>query len=300
MGGTGSREHMDNNDIEQGEDKLIITRTKDKFTSTEISDLIEGVLKEINAHDYDLINQHKNTIAEKLEKEFNINDIRYGGSHSTHTDINNISDIDLLADLGEFSADFLSGEVIEDFAAAIRERLPSTTVSTGAMAVTVEFSKGVTIQILPAFKNGEMYRVPDPDGDGWIETYPKRYTQELTRLNQEHSNQVVPTIKLANLICKSNNIDISSYHVSNLALNTFNHYSGPKTRQKMVQYFFNQAKSLCLQPTPDPSGQSTYIDGDYSDEQRQRLADAFDLVENQINEAIESQSVEKWKNLFKK
>lgn len=301
MGGAGiSKDRIDNDDIQQDPIELINGKTDEKFSSTEISNFFENVLKEINAHDYDLINQHKHTITEKLEKECDINDIRYGGSHSTHTDINNISDIDLLADLGEFSTDYSSDDVIENFAAAIRERLPSTTISTGAMAVTVEFSKGATIQILPAFRYGEGYRIPDPDGDGWIETFPKRYAQEVTRLNKEHSNQIVPTIKLVKLICEANNIDISSYHLSNLVLNAFDRYPGPKTHQKMVQYFFNQAKSLCLQPIFDPSGQTTYIDGDLSDQQRLRLAQVFDQVENQIDEAINLQSLEKWKDLFNK
>ena len=300
MGGRGSGYGPFGGYLKQSIVEPSTDKTDEKFLSTEVSDVLQEKLKQINAHDYDAIDRHKRTIEDKLKNEFGVEDLRFGGSHSTHTDVKGLSDIDMLADLGDFESGKSSDQVIEDFANAIRERLPDTKVSSGVMAVTVEFADGVTVQILPAFRYREGYQIPDPDGKGWISTYPKRFAQELTSVNQKQSQQVVPAIKLIKSICDANNIALSSYHVSNLALKAFKGYTGPKTCQKMLQHFFNQAKTLCLQRTPDPSGQTEYVDGDLSKTDRIRIAKAFAQMEAKVNEAMESTSLSKWKDIFKK
>ena len=297
-GGNGSRFRHDN--TRQRIIEVVPNKTDEKFASTEIADFLKEELREINDHDYDAINQHKETIADKLKSEFEVENVRFGGSHSTHTDVKNLSDIDMLADLGNFTTDKSSNQVINGFADAIRERLPNTTISSGVMAVTVEFSDGLKVQVLPAFRYRDGYRIPDPNGKGWILTHPKRFARELTSVNQKQSGQVVPTIKLIKSICDANNVGVSSYHVSNIALNVFKHYAGPKTHQKMLQHFFNKAKSLCLRPTIDPSGQTQYVDGDLSSSKRERMVRDFAQIENKIKRATESPSLDKWKDIFKK
>ena len=300
MGGRGSGYgpfggYSKQNIVEPSTDK-----TDEKFLSTEVSDVLQEKLKQINAHDYDAIDRHKRTIEDKLKSEFEIENIRFGGSHATDTDVKGLSDIDMLADLGDFESSESSDQVIKDFAKAIKERLPDTKISSGVMAVTVEFSDGLKVQVLPGFRHQDGYRISDPNGKGWIQTYPKRFARELTSVNKEQSGQVVPTIKLIKSVCDANNIEVSSYHASNLALRAFKGYTGPKTRQKMLQHFFNKAKTLCTEPTSDPSGQSKYVDGDLSKVDRIRIAKAFAQMEAKINEAMESTSLNKWKDIFKK
>ena len=297
-GGSGYRFRSDH--TRGGITEVGSNETDEKFGSTKIADFLQEKLGGINAHDYNAINQHKQLIEDKLKNEFEVENVRFGGSHSTHTDVKNLSDIDMLADLGNFTTDKSSDQVINDFANAIRERLPNTTISSGVMAVTVEFSDGLQVQVLPAFRYRDGYRIPDPNGKGWISTYPKRFSRELTSINQKQSRQVVPTIKLVKSICDANNVKVSSYHVSNMAVNVFKHYAGPMTQQKMLQHFFNKAKSLCLRPTVDPSKQTQYIDSDLSSSERKRMAGNFAQIESKIKKATESPSLDKWKDIFKK
>ena len=300
MGDGGGRYIPVGGHSQQSVVELSTDTTNEKFLSTEISNFLQEELKQINAHDYDAIDRHKRTIEDKLKSEFDVEDLRFGGSHSTHTDVKGLSDIDMLADLGGFESSKSSDQVIKDFANAIRERLPDTKVSSGVIAVTVEFSDGLKVQILPAFRYRDGYQIPDPDGKNWISTYPKRFARELTSVNKEQSGQVVPTIKLIKSICDANNIEVSSYHASNLALKAFKGYTGPKTCQKMLQHFFNKAKTLCTKPTSDPSGQTKYVDGDLSKDDRTRMAKAFSQMEEKVNEAMKSTSLNKWKDIFKK
>ncbi len=299
-GGSGSRFRSDHTRRDIDIIEVVPNETDKKFGATKIAGFLQEKLVEINAHDYNAINQHKKLIEDKLKNEFEIENVRFGGSHSTHTDVKNLSDIDMLADLGNFTTDKSSDQVINDFASAIRERLPNTTISSGVMAVTVEFSDGLQVQVLPAFRYRDGYRIPDPNGKGWISTYPKRFSRELTSINQKQSRQVVPTIKLIKSICDANDVKVSSYHVSNMAVNVFKHYAGPMTQQKMLQHFFNKAKSLCLRPTIDPSRQTQYIDGDLSSSERKRMAGNFAEIENKIKQATESSSLDTWKDIFKK
>ena len=299
MGGSGSRYRPFGSHSQQSIVELSTDTTDEKFSSTEISNFLQEELKEINAHDYDAIDRHKRTIEDKLKSEFEVEDLGFGGSHSTHTDVKGLSDIDMLTDLGDFESSKTSDEVIKNFANAIRERLPNTKVSSGVMAVTVEFSDGLKVQVLPAFRYQDGYRIPDPNGKGWISSYPKRFSRELTSVNQKQSGRVVPAIKLIKSICDANYIEASSYHVSNLALVAFKGYLGDKTYPKMLQHFFNRAKILCTKPTSDPSGQTKYVDADLSKADRSRMAKAFAGMEANVNEAMESTSLDKWKALFK-
>ena len=301
MGGSGNGRYIPSGGRAQWDIvEPLADKTDEKFIATEASNFLQEKLKQINAHDYNAIDRHKRTIEDKLKSKFEIEDLRFGGSHSTHTDVKGHSDIDMLAGLGDFESSESSDQVIKDFANAIQERLPDTKVSSGVMAVTVEFSDGLEVQVLPAFRYRHGYRIPDPSGKGWILTYPKRFAQELTSVNQKQSRQVVPTIKLIKSICDANNIKVSSYHVSNLALNAFKGYLGDKTHPKMLQHFFNKAKTLCTKPTSDPSGQTKYVDGDLSKTDRTRMAKAFAQMEAKFNEAMESTSLDKWKDIFKK
>ena len=273
MGGSGNSRYKSSG----GPSQIVepsLDKTNGAFGATQVADFLQKELEGINAHDYEAIDRHKRTIEDKLKSEYDVEDIRFGGSHSTHTDVKGLSDIDMLADLGDFESSKSSDQAIKDFADAIRERFPKTKVSSGVMAVSVEFSDGL-VQVLPAFRYRDGYRIPDPNGESWILTYPKRFARELTSVNQGQSRKVVPTIKLIKSICDANNIEVSSYHVSNLALNAFKRYTGTKTYPKMLQHFFNQAKTSCWKPTPDPSGQTKYIDGDLSKSDRKPYGKGF-------------------------
>ena len=300
MGGN-SRPHVSINGTSKPQDIIekVTRETNEKFSSTEIANFLQEELKKINAHNYDAINQHKQTIEDKLKDRCDVEKLLFGGSHSTHTDVKNISDIDLLADLGNFTTDKSSDQAIKDIADALQERLPHTKISSGAMAVTAEFSDNLTLQVLPAFRSKDGYQIPDPNGDGWIRTHPKRFSRELTKINQQQSEKVVPTIKLIKTICDRNDMDASSYYISNLALNAFKYYTGPKREQEMLRHFFSQAKSSCLNPTPDPSGQTQYIDSDVPHKKRKKMAADFARIEKKVSEAMESKSLEKLKALFK-
>lgn len=275
-------------------------RTEDKFNQTEVESNLREKLKDINDHSYDAIDKHRQEIQKKLDNEYeDVEIIRYGGSHSRHTDVSHLSDIDILAPLG--ASDKLpesSNEAITQLAATLRERFPRSKVDPGKMAVTVTFSDGIEVQVLPAYRHGDGYKIPDPSSSGWVTTYPTRFARQLTDVNQRLSGQVVPTIKLAKKICASQAVDVNSYHLENIAVASFNHYTGERTLSRMLQHLFNQAKKLCLTPIPDPCGQSQDVAGNISAGERQQIAKGMNRIEGKISRALASASTSAWDDLF--
>ena len=171
----------------------------------------------------------------------------------------------------------------------------------GLVAVTAtDVSDGVEVQVLPAFRYGDGYRVPDPQGTGWIQTFPKRFAHQLTRVNQRLSGNVVPVIKLAKEMCAAKGVDVKSYHLENMALRAFQHYTGPTTLPAMLRHYFQQARNLCQQPIRDLSGQSTYVDEGLAIISRQALAQRFGAVERDVESAMASTSLDPWQGLFEK
>lgn len=274
-------------------------KTDEKFLSTQVTQVLLEKLKEINAHDYEAIDQHKRAIVEKLAQEYEeVEDVRFGGSHSRSTDVAGLSDVDILVTLGDFRDGISSNKTIAEFARVLKERFPQTQVTAGKMAVTIKLSDGTEVQILPAFKYRDGYRISDPKGSGWITTFPKRFAKQLTEVNQRLSGNVVPVVKLAKEICDARHIDVKSYHLENMALQAFKQYTGPATLPRMLHHLFQQAQSHCLSPIEDVTGQSKYVDEGISLISRQTLAKSFRAVEREIESAINSKSLEPWKKLW--
>lgn len=273
--------------------------TDDKYASTQVNDLLWDKLKDINAHDYDAIDSHKKEIFDKLATEYEeVEDVHFGGSHSRSTDVTGLSDVDILVTLGDFKNEESSSQMIRQFARSLKDRFPGTEIELGRMAVTLKFSDGIEVQVLPAFRYRDGYRIPDPRSQGWIKTFPKRFARQMTEVNSKNSKLVVPTVKLARDICRAKNINVESYHLENMAVNAFNQYTGKKTLPRMLEHLFGKSKSMCLSPIRDPSGQSKYVDEGLSSSARHQLARDFRSVEREIQSAMRSRSLTSWGDLF--
>lgn len=284
-------------------DKLITAaegETGEKYQKTQVENFLNEKLEDFNDHDYEKLNQHREQIERKLQSEFeNFEALLYGGSHSRYTDVNKLSDIDILAVLGDTSQIEESSNVaINNLVTLLRDRFPESNIQRGKMAATIRFSDGIEIQVLPAYRDGDGFYIPNPADSRWVRTCPTRVANQLTGLNQQLSGKVVPVIKLAKAICYAKGIEIKSYHLENIALQAFSVYTGQKTQSQMLKHLFNQAKTLVLLPMSDPCGQSADITSNLTSNERTKLAKGFSKLENSIETAMTSSSLEPWNDLF--
>jgi|LAHU01.1.fsa_nt_gb predicted nucleotidyltransferase len=282
-----------------------IGETETSSSKTHINQFLEEMLKDARISD-EKVQNIKNRIDEiknKLEKcDVEIEDISWEGSYSKKTYVEGLSDIDLLVCLGTYSETTFeykdnSRNALRRLAKIIHERYPKTSTEIGKMAVTVTFSDGIELQFLPAFKYHTGYKIPDPSGDGWIVSYPRRFKQELIERNKSLSWKLKPTIRLIKNLFEKNDINISSYHLENLALTSLENYNGTNNYVDIITHILSKSKVKIFYKMPDISEQSTYVDdylGNSHSEKRGDISKKISKIEN----SLKTLEYSKWEDLF--
>ena len=280
-------------------------RLEESQNDSAVNSLLQQELTSINDRDADLINGHLDTIQETLtDRGHQVERLRFGGSVAKHTYVDGLSDVDALVLLDDESLSEQSpDEVRRGFADSLRRALPQGNVKDireGAMAVTIEYTDGTEIQLLPAVRTANGVAVSSSDGKSWSPIQPQAFAQALTKTNQDQGGRVVPTIKLAKAIAanKLGEGAVSGYHVEALAIEAFRTYSGPRTPRAMLSHLMEHASQRVLRPIRDVTGQSRYVDenlGEANSADRQRLSRNLAALAETMDR---SQSQDDWRELL--
>lgn len=274
----------------------------------EVNQLIQDMLKDFNNRDVVGINKHLDTIEQAISNQIE-GTVRllFGGSVHKHTYVNGLSDVDVLVCINDTS---LAGksprEILTYFAGVLKQRLPNTEIGVGNLAVTVTFSDGHQIQLLPAVKTAQGFKIAEPGGDNWSNVIsPQRFAQKLTSVNQSQNGRVVPVIKIIKAMNEHlpKELRLSGYHIESLAIEAFEKYKGDMTHKAMIQHFWREAVRLVLAPINDHTGQSIHVDdalGRAGSEQRTRLSHVIQQVATNLDRYDEQRSVENWQEILEK
>lgn len=270
------------------------TRTQiPSMADDQINAYLRGLLRNYNDRDTEAINRHIKGIRDALEQS--VEDVirpLFGGSVSKHTYVDGLSDIDVLMRVNDSSFSGQSPKkAIQHMADLIKQRMPRTNVSTGDLAVTVSYSDGIEIQILPAIKTKSGIRIPDPKSNGWSRViHPEKFTDKLTKVNQANQGRVIPAIKLVKGLAdrgiQRKGDKISGYHLESLAIEAFNNYRGPHDLKSMVNRLLSFSVDAVLQPIKDSTGQSRLVDeylGLPESSKRKRASAAFRKIKDSFN-----------------
>jgi hypothetical protein len=282
-----------------------VTKDMDrKEYDVNVAYLLSKLLSQYNDRDVNAINKHIEEILKTVENRIDGHlDIRFGGSVSKRTFVDGISDIDTLLILNDSELSDKSPKAVKKIIASmLKERLHTTDISVGKMAITVSFSDYV-IQILPALKSDGKVMIPDASGSSWAKIDTEKFTSTLTNVNEKSGNKVIPIVKLAKAIIDKlpEKHQLSGYHVEALAVGIFNNYHDEQTPKTMLKYFFQQASQMVLYPTQDKTGQSVYVDeylGTKNSLPRQIVSSALDRLYRKLNNADNLLSLETWKDIF--
>ncbi|MCY4618743.1 MAG: CBASS oligonucleotide cyclase [Chloroflexi bacterium] len=245
-----------------------LSSVRPPLPEAEINEYLRQRLRDYNDRDVASIARHIDVLRKALESEFDeLVRPLFGGSVGRHTYVDGLSDIDVLMVIeGSALSEQSPSDALQRMARSIRERLPSTTVSVGSMAVTIQYSDRHEVQVLPSIKSRTGIRIPMPGGAGWSRIlHPERFARKLTNVNQSNGGRVVPTIKLVKTLARrsvqSDRGRLSGYHIESLAIDAFQSYQGPRDLQSMLRRFLTHAASAVLQPIRDSTGQSRFVDG---------------------------------------
>lgn len=306
MGGTGGG-FLKDKEIEDMQRKIRKTEkdTTDEAFEVEVSVVIDTLLANYNNRDTKAIESHIDTIIKAIQKEIDGTcNIVFGGSYQKHTYVDGISDIDSLVLLNNSELINKSpNEVLEYFRAMLKERFPESKIDVGKIAVTVYFADGNIIQLLPAVKSGDEFKISNSSGDKWSKIKPRNFTKKLTETNKKNSAKMIPTIKIVKAINSylPKSKQLTGYHIESLAIEVFKVYSGENNIKNMLQHFFESAKVLVKSPIKDKSGQSVYVDeylGRKDSIDRKQISIILDRISRRMKNANSSASVEQWMEIL--
>ena len=245
-----------------------------RITDEQINGYLRDKLSDYNDRDTEAINRHIRGLRDALEQTGNdVLPTQFGGSVSRHTYVDGLSDIDGLVRINDSSlADQSPKAVIQKMAELVQRRMPNTKVETGDLAVTVKYTDGHEIQLLPAIRTRNGYRIANPARTEWSGViHPERFAQKLTQVNQANRGQVIPAVKLtkslAHHVIRSDRDKITGYHIESLAVEAFRNYRGATDLKSMVRHLTDYSATAVHQPIRDSTGQSRYVD-DYMGGQR--------------------------------
>ncbi|MCM3081690.1 CBASS oligonucleotide cyclase [Brevibacillus invocatus] len=306
MGGSGGGYSVPGKTLGELEKERAAREENEKF-ETELNKYIKELLKGINDRDVEGINRHLETLRNALEKDIEgYVELRFGGSIMKKTYADGLSDVDMLVQINNSDlAGAKPNEVLKFFSDQIKRRLPNTEVKIGKLGVTVKFTSGHEIQLLPSVKTETGYRIARPGENSWSNVIkPNKFAEKLTTVNQANTNKVVPLIKLMKKINAGlpPNKQLSGYHIESLAIDAFkNATSVPKTYKGMVEHFCRHAEKAVLRPITDSTGQSVHADshlGVVNSVERQRVSATFKQIIKRIETANNTNSLASWKSIL--
>jgi hypothetical protein len=233
-----------------------------------VNELLTQKLTTINDRDVEKVGRHLDGILEALEGEIDgVERTLFGGSVAKHTYVDGLSDIDALVVLRQTDGqDATPQQIKEQFQESLERQIAkigAESVRSGDLAVTVRYSDGTEIQLLPAVQRGDRHGISSQDGSKWKLIHPRSFARELTDVNKKQGKAVIPTIKLAKSIIANTIPEAArpaSYHVEALAVAAFRDYAGSRSPKAMLSHFFAEAARGVLRPIKDVSGQSHHVD----------------------------------------
>jgi hypothetical protein len=279
-------------------------KTRDAAFDADVSAFLESELTQYNDRDVEGSQKVFQAVKDDLASECGGTvDLLYGGSISKHTYIDGLSDIDALVLMDR--THLVGGKptaLRKLLADCLRSLYGKDSVSVGKLAVTLNHD-GKTIQLLPALRVGDKFKISSTDGKEWSKINPVGFADALTKANKAMDGKLVPCIKLAKSIIATlpEKRQLTGYHTESLAINIFRDYDGPKTPKDMIRHFFEKAPEYVNKPIVDSTGQSIYVD-EYLDKadslERRIVADALGRIARKMKNADGARSLESWKELF--
>ncbi|WP_292369686.1 CBASS oligonucleotide cyclase [Methanoregula sp. UBA64] len=297
--------------IEQFQDLLTRKRIQDKSESyeTDINEKINEKLSVYNDRDTEIHREHLKDIRKIIEddNEGSI-ELKFAGSVSKHTYIDGLSDVDVLVLVNNSElADKSPQEIKIYLKSVLQKRLKHVKeIHTGSLAITVIFSDGTEIQLLPALKRGEGYRIQEEKRNSWSNvTRPDKFAAKLTETNQNCGQKVIPVIKIAKSINSQLPEDqqLSGYHIESLAIKIFRGYpeDAPRTPKFMLKYFFEKATVEVKTQIKDSTHQSIHVDdylGPNDSLQRKNVSDTLKRISDRMKNADSNANIEEWEKIL--
>jgi tRNA nucleotidyltransferase (CCA-adding enzyme) len=181
MGGSGGGYFRGSGDPSELARRLRDTeaQTRDEGYETDVNQQLGEFLKDFNARDVAGTREILDDVKKELGGEIGGTvDLVYGGSVSRHTYLEGLSDTDALVIIDPDDVGRKSPQRLKDrFAQRLRELYGEQNVKVGDLAVTVTV-RGKEVQLLPAMRDGDGFRIAAPGGEATNRSSGSRQTEQ--------------------------------------------------------------------------------------------------------------------------
>ncbi len=252
----------------------------------------EALLAQYARRNTQTVTQRLENLCGFLRQKGDVVQTMFGGSVRKGTYVTGLSDVDALLIVNQSSlVNQPPARAIEYVRETIQDRLRQNTVSAGNLAVTVSYSDGTEIQILPALRtNTGGVRIANPGSNQWSNVArPDDFARNLAKVNTARDGRVVPVIKLAKAMAdcfiSRPSRKISGYHMESLAIDAFKGYQGPLDPKNMLIHLLGHSMDAVKSPIKDSTGQSRYVDeylGPADSGTRQRASTYFGQMRAEV------------------
>ena len=253
----------------------------------------EQLLVQYKRRNTKAVTRHLKSVCDILRHEDDhVVQTKFGGSVQKGTYVTGLSDVDVLLIVNQSSLkNKPPSKVIASVRDTIKRRLPNNAVSKGKLAVTVNYADKAEIQVLPAIRTTDGFRIAEPGSTKWSDVvHPERFAERLIKVNNARGGRVVPTIKLvkamADCFIKDPSGKISGYHMESLAMDVFTGYEGELDPRSMLVHFLGHSMKAVKSPIKDSTGQTKYVDqylGEAGSGPRKRASTHFGQMRGNVN-----------------
>lgn len=298
------------NSIQRGQ-SIQTSKTEDidnKFTEySENISLTENQIEKIK--------ERREIVENSLSKEISIKEKHIIGSYARETMINKVdgNDVDIMIVLDkEKHGDWMNqekgpGNCLQKIKDILQNdpRYKNCEIHIDRNAVTIRY-KDFKIDVVPAFKDTEGYRIPDTGGgQKWIHTNPRLFKRVMEISNNSNNGRVKEVVKIVKGWNEKNGKPLKSFHIETMVYTYFKE-SAPKDEKRTisddVKDFYSRLRWYLRVPSNEPI-YNERVDGYLNSENRakviKRANDAYGKIKGAHEDEFKG-NIEKAKSKYKR
>ncbi|MFJ8072259.1 nucleotidyltransferase domain-containing protein [Peribacillus sp. NPDC096447] len=238
---------------------------------------------------------------------------RYVGSYGRGTAIKGFSDVDMLIELPydtyvRYNNYLGNGQsaLLQEVRASIKTTYTNTDIGGDGQVIVVNFSDGMTFEVVPAFinKGGESYTYPDSNyGGTWKVTYPILEINAINELNNKYNKNVKKLVRIMKAWRNQNNVPISGMLLETLVMNFLDGYEHKDRTYGFYDWMTRDFLKYLSERNPDQSfwnargsGDQVYRKGKFEYKARQGYLKSIEAIEN--DKKYPSIAYQTWRDIF--
>jgi predicted nucleotidyltransferase len=277
---------------------------------------------ELNDKEQKNASARQKEVRDYLVTKFGIDRSFLTGSYARHTKTKPLKDIDIFFVLKDSEKHYRGktpSVMISDFYDALVEKYGKSAVRKQSRSVNVNFGvvadaedntdyRVISVDVVPAFANGNDYEIPDDDTGEWIRTNPEIHAQKATAAHQACSSEwkgLVRMVKYWNNNARHGEKPVKpSFLIEVMALQCL--YGGWQGRfDYEIQALFSTLADRISDKWPDPAGLGPPISDGTDVTCKQRARDLLMAASRDATLAIDharngrnGEALKAWRALF--